>query len=281
MTHVDVPDQPDQFGPFDGEALDRVAAAALRVPGVADAAAVVRRTLGPAARPETAAPGPPPPAGAADRPLADLDGGPLTVPDGAPATLQEALRAAAAAAPDRGTVYLRRDHDDDVQTYPELLAEAERALAGLRAAGLRPGDSALFVFADNRAYLTAFWACVLGGFVPAPVAVAPTYQTPNEPSRKLRNAWELLGRPVLITVQTRTPPTPWPGCARCGASPTSASSPPRTSSRPRRTTTGSPRRPTTPSSTCSPPAAPACPSACGTRTRGWRPVRTRSPRTAA
>ncbi|WP_172381341.1 SDR family NAD(P)-dependent oxidoreductase [Streptomyces sp. MNP-20] len=213
MTHVDGPgrcdrtDRPspsDRFSPFgasgqlDEEALDRVADAARRLPGVADAAAVARRTAGPAAPPASAAPAPPP-AAAADGPLADLDGGPLTVPDGAPATLQAALRTAAAYAPDRGTLFIRRDHDDDVQRYPELLAEAERALGGLRAAGLRPGDSALFVFADNRAYLTAFWACVLGGFVPAPVAVAPTYRTPNEPNRKLRNAWELLGRPVLLT----------------------------------------------------------------------------------
>ncbi|CAM5476466.1 2-succinylbenzoate--CoA ligase [Streptomyces violaceorubidus] len=72
-------------------------------------------------------------------------------------------------------------------------------LAGFRAAGLRPGDAALFVFDDNRGYLTAFWACVLGGFVPTPVAVATTYATENETNRKLLGAWRLLDRPVLVT----------------------------------------------------------------------------------
>ncbi|QKW35615.1 SDR family NAD(P)-dependent oxidoreductase [Actinomadura sp. NAK00032] len=189
---------PEPIGPA---ALDGIAAAARAVPGVADAAAVVRRGVRPAA---PAAPAPPaPPARAAapvpDRPPADLDGGPPAVPDGAPRTLQEALREAARLAPGKGTVYIRQGREDDWQSYPELLREAERVLAGLRAAGLRPGDAALFAFADNRAYITAFWGCVLGGFLPTPVAVAPTYQRPNEPNRKLRNAWKLLGRPVLVT----------------------------------------------------------------------------------
>lgn len=130
---------------------------------------------------------------------AELDGGPVPVPPGAATTLQEALRSAADLAPDKGTVYITRDHPDQLQTYPQLLDQAEHVLGGLRAAGLRPGDAALFVFADNRAYLTAFWACVLGGFVPTPVAVATTYTAANETNRKLLGAWRLLGHPVLLT----------------------------------------------------------------------------------
>lgn len=184
--------------------LDEITAAAKGVPGVGDAIAVPRkgvRAVTPAAPVAPATPQPTGPVApdATDRPLADLDGGPLHIPDGAPATLQEALRAAAELATDKGTIYVTRGNEDVLQTYPALLAEAERVLAGLRAAGLRPGDPALFVFDDNRGYLTTFWACVLGGFVPTPVAVANTYATPNEVNRKLHNAWELLGRPVLVT----------------------------------------------------------------------------------
>lgn len=178
--------------------LDDIAAAAKEVPGVTDAIAVVRKRVQPAV-PTTATKPVPGCADDADKPPADLDGGPLAVPDGTPVTLQEALRAAAELAPKKGTIFIRQGRDDDLQTYPELLGEAERTLTGLRSIGLRPGDAALFVFDDNRAYLTAFWACVLGGFLPTPVAVAPTYRSPNEPNRKLRNAWKLLGRPVLIT----------------------------------------------------------------------------------
>ncbi|MEV8536216.1 SDR family NAD(P)-dependent oxidoreductase [Streptomyces sp. NPDC051211] len=201
------------------EALAALTAAAKDVPGVFDAVAVARKVRASepaAAQPApAAAPGPAPvrqpdPAPVADTapaaadelpagPAADLYGGDLIVPAGAPATLQEALRAAAEQAPGKGTVYLRAGEEDVFQTYAELLASAERVLAGFRAAGLKPGDAALFVFDDNRGYLTAFWACVLGGFVPTPVAVATSYTTPNEVNRKLLGAWNLLGRPVLVT----------------------------------------------------------------------------------
>jgi acyl-CoA synthetase (AMP-forming)/AMP-acid ligase II/NADP-dependent 3-hydroxy acid dehydrogenase YdfG len=198
--------------------VEDIVAAVKQAPGVGDVAAVVRkgvRTAAPARVPQpatavadngvvagngkattarTASAG-----DTGDQPPADLDGGPLHIPDGAPATLQQALRAAAELAPDKGTIFITQDNPDVLQTYAELLADAQRVLAGLRAAGLRPGEAALFVFDDNKGYLTAFWACVLGGFVPTPVAVAATYEAPNEVNRKLHNAWELLGRPVLVT----------------------------------------------------------------------------------
>lgn len=185
-------------------ALRALTEAARAVPGVTDAAAVARKAVRGAepAASETprAAPAPAPvPVADTGLPAADLYGADLDVPDGAPATLQEGLRLAAELAPDKGTVYITAGHDDVRQTYAELLDEAQHVLGGLRAAGLRPGDAALFVFDDNRGYLTAFWACVLGGFVPTPVAVANTYTAPDETNRKLRGAWKLLGHPVLVT----------------------------------------------------------------------------------
>ncbi|WP_217625805.1 SDR family NAD(P)-dependent oxidoreductase [Streptomyces lunaelactis] len=190
-----------------------IAAATRAVPGVQEAVAVVRqgaRTPSSAAAPAPAAEpaGEPIPASAAPavkRPSSEIYGGEPHIPAGAPTTLQEALRQAAELAQGKGTVYLRRDSEPDLQTYPELLAEAERVLAGLRAAGLEPGDAVLFQFDDHRCYMTAFWACVLGGFVPTPVAVATTYTSHNETNRKLRGAWELLGHPVVLTDAATAP----------------------------------------------------------------------------
>ncbi|GHH17279.1 SDR family NAD(P)-dependent oxidoreductase [Streptomyces lanatus] len=191
--------------PFGQDTLERIAEAALRVPGVGDATAVVRRSV----RAAAPAPAGPPQAPAEEdttgRPPAELYGGDLRIPDNAPDTLQQALSDAAQLAPDKGTVFIRRGRKDELQTYPELLAEAQRVLGGLRAAGLRPGDAALFQFDDNRAYLTAFWACVLGGFVPTPVAVAPTYRAANDTNRRLHNVWHLLDRPPLLTDDATAP----------------------------------------------------------------------------
>ncbi|MFG3142502.1 SDR family NAD(P)-dependent oxidoreductase [Streptomyces sp. NPDC048211] len=181
-----------------------IAAAVRAVPGVQESVAVVRqgaRTVtpepDPAAPTARVAPASPPPRSA--QPASQLYGGSLRIPEGGANTLQEALRQAAEHAPDKGTVYVRTGREPQFQSYADLLAEAERVLAGLRAAGLEPGDAALFQFDDHRGYMTAFWACVLGGFVPTPVAVATTYTAHNEANRKLRNAWDLLDRPVVLT----------------------------------------------------------------------------------
>ena len=196
---------------IDQDVLRALTEAVGGVPGVRDAAAVARkgvRAVGqprPAGPERTAAPAPECPFPRAEPPAADLYGGDVHPPDDAPRTLQEGLRRAARQAPDKGTVYITEGNDDVLQTYAELLDEAQHVLGGLRAAGLRPGDAALFVFGSNRGYLTAFWACVLGGFVPTPVAVATTYTAENEANRKLRGAWQLLDRPVLVTDAANEP----------------------------------------------------------------------------
>ncbi|WP_331765213.1 SDR family NAD(P)-dependent oxidoreductase (plasmid) [Streptomyces sp. NBC_01384] len=205
-------------GTLGQDALRALTDAARAVPGVHDAVAVARKGVRAAGQPAAVRPPEPAPAAAAqpgagdadlpaaeDLPAADLYGGELRLPDGAPTTLQEGLRRAAEQAPDKGTVYITEGNDDVLQTYAELLDEAQHVLGGFRAAGLLPGDAALFVFDSNRGYLTAFWACVLGGFLPTPVAVAMTYTAENESNRKLRGAWHLLGRPVLVTDAATAP----------------------------------------------------------------------------
>ena len=126
-------------------------------------------------------------------------GPPAHLPAGAPATLVEALTQAARLAPDRGTTYVRLDGGTDRQTYRELLDESRRVLSGLRELGVRGGDSVLLQCADSRSFVTGFWACVLGGYLPTPVGPAPDYHGDNAATRKLRAAWELLDHPVILT----------------------------------------------------------------------------------
>ncbi|GAA1297079.1 thioester reductase domain-containing protein [Saccharothrix xinjiangensis] len=137
----------------------------------------------------------------------DHEGAPDSISHGGPApeptvaTLGEALLRAATGAGE--VVYVGADGGEDRVRYDELLDEASRVLAGLRAAGLAPGDKAIFQFADNRDFVTAFWACVLGGVVPVPLGVPPGYQEAGSGLARLENAWRSLGRPWLLTDRER------------------------------------------------------------------------------
>ncbi|MFI6641238.1 AMP-binding protein [Streptomyces sp. NPDC050504] len=83
------------------------------------------------------------------------------------------------------------------QSYPELLSEARATLRGLRRQGLSPQDKVVLLLERPREFLTAFWACVLGGFVPCPVA--PLRGDPERWAAQLRNVDGLLDRPLVVT----------------------------------------------------------------------------------
>ncbi|GHE93166.1 non-ribosomal peptide synthetase [Streptomyces fumanus] len=78
--------------------------------------------------------------------------------------------------------------------YPELLDEALRALTGLRRHGLRPHDTVLLLLDEAGSFLPAFWACVLGGFVPCPLP--PGAKDADRDHH--RHLHELLDRPLLV-----------------------------------------------------------------------------------
>ncbi len=118
---------------------------------------------------------------------------------GTPITLPETIKRAAQFWPEHGIIYSYSDKTDVFQTYPELLQDAERVLAGLRKNRLQPDEKVIFQFNDNREFLTTFWGCILGGLVPVPVGVAPDYTKSNSAVTKLVESWKMLGQPVILT----------------------------------------------------------------------------------
>ena len=137
--------------------------------------------------------------------LAVADGGPVAFPPDQPATLACMLERAARNHPEHGVVCLDEAGEAQTQRYPGLLTDAARILAGLRAMGLTPGSPILFRLQNNADFIPAFWACALGGFVPVPVTIAPTYEQPHSILAKLANAWRLLGAPVTLTDASLAP----------------------------------------------------------------------------
>ncbi|HEX7858959.1 MAG TPA: condensation domain-containing protein [Verrucomicrobiae bacterium] len=134
----------------------------------------------------------------ARRKPAYASGGPITIPPNAPMTFTEALRRRANQT-DRGVTYVQREGHEEFQSYADLWREARCVLAGLRALGLKQGDRVILQIDSLRNHFTTFWACVLGGFTPVTVAVAPSYADKNGVVSKLWNTWKLLKGPLIIT----------------------------------------------------------------------------------
>ncbi len=116
-----------------------------------------------------------------------------------PTTLLEVLRRAVKTHPQNGVIYQRADGSELVQNYPQLQEDAERVLAGLRRLGLRAGDKVIFQFHKNEDFIPALWGCLLGGIVPIPIAIAPTYEQLNSTISKVHNAWLMFDRPCILT----------------------------------------------------------------------------------
>lgn len=91
------------------------------------------------------------------------------------------------------------------QPYPELLAAARRALGGLHGLGLRPGQPVALCLERPAELLPAFWACVLGGYVPCPLL--PLRTDPQRWAAQLGHVAELLDGPLVITAG-ELPPVP-------------------------------------------------------------------------
>ncbi len=95
-------------------------------------------------------------------------------------------------ASDKGSVF-------SFQSYTSLLEVAQRALGGLQSHGLRPGDRVVLFIDDPGEFVPVFWGCVLGGFVPCPVATADRGQ--GAWLAQLQHLDELLGKPLIAVSQ--------------------------------------------------------------------------------
>jgi amino acid adenylation domain-containing protein len=128
------------------------------------------------------------------------DGEPITAP--LPETLVHMLEAAARIAGQQEIVYLQANNKERIQSYSSLFEEAGRIATGLRGMGLQPGEKVILQLEDNRDFLPGFWGCIFCGCIPVPISIAPTYKEANSVLHKLRNAWKMLDRPLILTSST-------------------------------------------------------------------------------
>ena len=130
-------------------------------------------------------------------PQAYADGGPLELAPDAARTLTEALLRHQDSP--RGLVVYEDDGSKVELSYGQLITRGRRVLAGLRAAGLGPGDRVVLQLGSLADHFAVFWGCVFAGVVPVCVANAPAWDRKGTVLNKLTNVWKLLGRPPVVT----------------------------------------------------------------------------------
>lgn len=82
---------------------------------------------------------------------------------------------------DRSVIFIDGDDKQLALSFAALGRRAAGLQGALQRRGVSAGDAVILFVEDNQSFLEAFWACILGGYVPVPVAVGVT----DERRRKL------------------------------------------------------------------------------------------------
>jgi acyl-CoA synthetase (AMP-forming)/AMP-acid ligase II/acyl carrier protein len=91
--------------------------------------------------------------------------------------------------------YLEGEHDAHDVSFEELHARALGILHHLQRLGARRGDKLILFLGSNEQFIDAFWAAVLGGIIPVPVALGIS----DEHRHKLLRIARKLGTPFIYT----------------------------------------------------------------------------------
>lgn len=96
---------------------------------------------------------------------------------------------------DRKVTYLESEHDAREVSYGELYERALGILYHLQRIGAKRGDKLILLLANNEQFLDAFWAAILGGIIPVPVAPGIS----DEHRSKLLRIARKLGNPFIYS----------------------------------------------------------------------------------
>jgi acyl-CoA synthetase (AMP-forming)/AMP-acid ligase II/acyl carrier protein len=95
----------------------------------------------------------------------------------------------------RSVVYLEGENEERSVTYDELHQRALGILYHLQKLGAKRGDKLILFLGNNEQFVDAFWAAVIGGIIPVPVALGIS----DEHRHKLLRIALKLGRPFIYT----------------------------------------------------------------------------------
>ena len=95
----------------------------------------------------------------------------------------------------RNITYLDGENDAHDVSYGELHERALGILYHLQRIGARRGDKLILFLGNNEQFIDAFWAAIIGGIVPVPIALGIS----DEHRHKLLRVARKLGKPFIYT----------------------------------------------------------------------------------
>lgn len=95
----------------------------------------------------------------------------------------------------RTITYLEGENDSRDVSYGELRERALGILYHLQRIGAKRGDKLILFLGNNEQFIDAFWAAIIGGIVPVPIALGIS----DEHRHKLLRVARKLGKPFIYT----------------------------------------------------------------------------------
>ena len=95
----------------------------------------------------------------------------------------------------RSVTYVEGENDSREVSCAELYERATGILYHLQKLGARRGDKLILFLSNNEQFIDVFWAAILGGIVPVPVALGIS----DEHRHKLLRIVRRLGKPYFYT----------------------------------------------------------------------------------
>src|SRR6185312_6136122 len=91
--------------------------------------------------------------------------------------------------------YLEGENDSRDVSYGELHERALGILYHLQRIGAKRGDKLILFLGNNEQFIDAFWAAIIGGIIPVPIALGIS----DEHRHKLLRVARKLGNPFIYT----------------------------------------------------------------------------------
>ena len=99
----------------------------------------------------------------------------------------------------RGIYFIRNEKQEEFLSYGKLFRLAWQQKEKMKQAGLEKGTEVILQYEDNRSFVIAFWACILGKMVPVPQAV----HREKESMEHIFKIYQKLNNPIISTIAAR------------------------------------------------------------------------------